>query len=247
MHGTTVHGRQAIDRPTGSGIPGSYYARPGPIGDVFRLWDDPTGGPDRRRGPRRRRARASTHARGRPRVLRDRSARRARRRRDPALFTYLSDRAARPRRRHRRRPLLLVASAPHRQHRPPDHGRLLVGRAPGAPAHRSRPSRTPTARSRDDGMLARPRVESLLRPRRRRSHGGACEALGLHGHSSARTCRRDAERERGAALSQLGRRDAGPGRSLDGTPRAQAGRDPPIADEPLTGRLPGPRSAASAR
>ncbi|HET7725788.1 MAG TPA: fused MFS/spermidine synthase [Candidatus Limnocylindrales bacterium] len=37
MHGTTVHGSQWRD-PARSGDPGSYYARSGPVGDIFAVW-----------------------------------------------------------------------------------------------------------------------------------------------------------------------------------------------------------------
>ena len=78
MHGTTAHGRQALD-PARPGDPGSYYARAGP--DRRRV--PAVGRPSRRAGssswasaPARS---PRTPARGRPGVLRDRSARRARR------------------------------------------------------------------------------------------------------------------------------------------------------------------------
>jgi hypothetical protein len=38
MHGTTVHGRQELD-PADPSDPGAYYAKTGPIGDIFRFWD----------------------------------------------------------------------------------------------------------------------------------------------------------------------------------------------------------------
>ncbi|HEY3336488.1 MAG TPA: fused MFS/spermidine synthase, partial [Candidatus Limnocylindrales bacterium] len=37
MHGTTVHGRMAVD-PARRTDPGSYYARSGPVGDLFAAW-----------------------------------------------------------------------------------------------------------------------------------------------------------------------------------------------------------------
>ncbi len=54
--------------------PGSYYARPGPIGDLFRAWECPPAWSDRRRGPRRGHARRVRASRGRDRVLRNRPA-----------------------------------------------------------------------------------------------------------------------------------------------------------------------------
>ena len=38
MHGTTVHGSQSTD-PALRRTPTGYYARPGPIGDVFAILD----------------------------------------------------------------------------------------------------------------------------------------------------------------------------------------------------------------
>jgi SAM-dependent methyltransferase len=45
MHGTTVHGIEWVD-PARRGDPGSYYARSGPIGDLFAVFDaaHPSGG-----------------------------------------------------------------------------------------------------------------------------------------------------------------------------------------------------------
>ncbi|MBX3373614.1 MAG: fused MFS/spermidine synthase [Phycisphaeraceae bacterium] len=44
-HGTTVHGTQHVDpithRPDQPGTPTAYYARTGPVGDIFSAWRDP--------------------------------------------------------------------------------------------------------------------------------------------------------------------------------------------------------------
>ena len=93
MHGTTVHGQQWLD-PARREDPGNYYARSGPVGDIFAAWGKRPAGRRPGHGPRCGDAGRLRPTRGRSRLLRDRPAGRPGRRRPRVLHLPVRSRSA---------------------------------------------------------------------------------------------------------------------------------------------------------
>ncbi|CAN5342997.1 fused MFS/spermidine synthase [soil metagenome] len=90
-HGTTIHGIQSID-PAGKREPRSYYTRKGPVGDVFRAYDDEPELPRRVAVIGLGAGTIAAYAKpGEEWTFFEINPAVVRIARDPALFTYLSD------------------------------------------------------------------------------------------------------------------------------------------------------------